>query len=189
MAKKKFYAVKVGKTPGIYGTWSETEEQVKGFPGAVYKSFSTEEDAIRYISCEDIKEIKSVSDETSAINKKIEQEIKNLRDREVIAFVDGSHSLDADGKEKYSFGVLLLTNESEDSLYKAFIDKTYMDSRNIAGEIEGVKQAILWAIESNKQRIKIFMIMKALKSGQRKNGNLKSRFHRSIVNSLMRSQS
>ena len=31
-----------------------------------------------------------------------------------------------------------------------------MDSRNIAGEIEGVKQAILWAIESNKQRIKIF---------------------------------
>lgn len=156
MVKKKFYAVKVGKTPGIYGTWSETEEQVKGFPGAVYKSFSTEEDAIRYISCEDIKEIKSVSDETSAINKKIEQEIKNLRDREVIAFVDGSHSLDADGKEKYSFGVLLLTNESEDSLYKAFIDKTYMDSRNIAGEIEGVKQAILWAIESNKQRIKIF---------------------------------
>ena len=148
MVKKKFYAVKVGKTPGIYGTWSETEEQVKGFPGAVYKSFSTEEDAIRYISCEDIKEIKSVSDETSAINKKIEQEIKN--------FVDGSHSLDADGKEKYSFGVLLLTNESEDSLYKAFIDKTYMDSRNIAGEIEGVKQAILWAIESNKQRIKIF---------------------------------
>lgn len=70
MAKKKFYAVKVGKIPGIYGTWSETEEQVKGFPGAVYKSFSTEEDAIRYISCEDIKEIKSVSDETSAINKK-----------------------------------------------------------------------------------------------------------------------
>ena len=156
MAKKKFYAVKVGKIPGIYGTWSEAEEQVKGFPGAVYKSFSTEEEAIRYISCEATKESENVSDEISTINKKIEQEIKNLQDREVIAFVDGSHSLDADGKEKYSFGVLLLTNESEDSLYKAFIDKTYMDSRNIAGEIEGVKQAILWAIESNKQRIKIF---------------------------------
>ncbi len=81
MAKKKFYAVKVGKIPGIYGTWSEAEEQVKGFPGAVYKSFSTEEEAIRYISCEDIKEIKSVSDETSAINKKIEQEIKNLDEK------------------------------------------------------------------------------------------------------------
>ena len=121
----------MGKIPGIYGTWSETEEQVKGFPGAVYKSFSTEEDAIRYISCEDIKEIKSVSDETSAINKKIEQEIKNLRDREVIAFVDGSHSLDADGKEKYSFGVFLLTNESEDSLYKACLLYTSPSPRDV----------------------------------------------------------
>ncbi|MGT2942900.1 ribonuclease H1 domain-containing protein [Streptococcus constellatus subsp. viborgensis] len=156
MAKKKFYAVRVGKIPGIYQTWSQAEEQVKGFPGAEYKSFSTEEEAIRYMSREEIKESESVSDETSVINEKIEQEIKNLQDGEVIAFVDGSHSLDADGKEKYSFGVLLITSESEDSLYKAFVDKAYMDSRNIAGEIEGVKQAILWAIESNKQRIKIF---------------------------------
>lgn len=156
MAKKKFYAVKVGKIPGIYGTWSETEKQVKGFPGAVYKSFSTEEEAIRFISCEDIKEIKNVSDTTTTTNKKIEQEIKNLQDREVIAFVDGSHSLDTDGKEKYSFGVVLLTNELESSLYKAFVDNNYMDSRHIAGEIEGVKQAVLWAIENNKQRIKIF---------------------------------
>ena len=31
-----------------------------------------------------------------------------------------------------------------------------MESRNIAGEIEGVKQAILWAIENKKQKIKIF---------------------------------
>ena len=38
MAKKKYYAVKVGKTPGIYGTWSECEEQIKGFPGALYKA-------------------------------------------------------------------------------------------------------------------------------------------------------
>lgn len=156
MAKKKFYAVKIGKIPGIYSTWVETEKQVKGFPGAVYKSFSTMGEATEYISCEKISKIKNVSDETSVINKKIEQEIKNLQNNEVIAFVDGSHSLDANGKEKYSFGVLLLTNESEDSLYKAFVDNTYMDSRNIAGEIEGVKQAILWAIKNNKQRIKIF---------------------------------
>lgn len=33
MAKKKFYAVKVGKVPGIYSTWNGCEEQVKGFPG------------------------------------------------------------------------------------------------------------------------------------------------------------
>lgn len=163
MAKKKFYAVRVGKIPGIYQTWNQAEEQVKGFPGAEYKSFFTEEEAIRYISCEEIKENENLSDKPTVINEKIEQEIKNLQDGEVIAFVDGSHSLDAYGKEKYSFGVLLITNESENSLYKAFVDNAYMESRNIAGEIEGVKQAILWAIDSNKQRIKIFYDYEGIK--------------------------
>ena len=156
MAKKKFYAVKVGKIPGIYGTWDKTEEQIKGFPGAKYRSFFTEEEAIRYISCEKIDESENVSDETFLINEKIEQEIKSLQDGEVVAFVDGSYSSDADGKEKYSFGVIIKTKESEDSLYKAFVDIDYMESKNIAGEIEGVKQAVLWAIDRKKQRIKIF---------------------------------
>ena len=156
MSKKKFYAVRVGKAPGIYQTWGQAEEQVKGFSGAEYKSFSTEEEAIKYLSFEETKESPNLSDEVSDINLKIELEIKKLQDREVVAFVDGSHSLDADGREKYSFGVLLITNESENSLYKAFVDKANMESRNIAGEIEGVKQAILWAIENKKQKIKIF---------------------------------
>lgn len=48
MAKKKFYAVKVGKVPGIYSTWNECEDQVKGFPGAVYKSYATLSEAERF---------------------------------------------------------------------------------------------------------------------------------------------
>ena len=52
MAKQKFYAVRVGKIPGVYRTWSQAEEQVKGFSGAEYKSFFTEEEAVRYISLE-----------------------------------------------------------------------------------------------------------------------------------------
>lgn len=156
MAKQKFYAVRVGRTPGIYQIWNQAEEQIKGFSGAEYKAFSTEEEAIKYLSFEETKESIKPSDKVSDMNRKIELEIKNLQAGEVIAFVDGSHSLDADGKEKYSFGVFLITNESEDSLYKAFVDKAYMESRNIAGEIEGVKQAILWAIENKKQKIKIF---------------------------------
>ena len=147
MAKIKFYAVRVGKTPGIYQTWSQAEEQVKGYSGAEYKSFSTEEEAIKYISGEEINETEQISENTSIINEKIKQEIRSLQDGEVIAFVDGSYFKDTDDIEKYSFGVLLITNESEDSLYKAFIDKDGMQSRNIAGEIEGVKQAILWAIK------------------------------------------
>ena len=49
MAKKTYYAVKVGKNPGIYRTWEQTKEQVEGFSGAVYKSFLTEDEAIKFI--------------------------------------------------------------------------------------------------------------------------------------------
>ena len=35
----KYYAVAVGKKPGIYTKWDECKAMVHGFPGAVYKSF------------------------------------------------------------------------------------------------------------------------------------------------------
>jgi ribonuclease HI len=45
MAKSKFYVVWKGSSPGIYRTWSECEKQIKGVPGARFKSFSTREEA------------------------------------------------------------------------------------------------------------------------------------------------
>ena len=40
---KKFYVVFKGRKPGLYDTWVEVEPLVKGFPGALHKSFSTRE--------------------------------------------------------------------------------------------------------------------------------------------------
>ena len=45
----KYYAVKEGRTPGVYTTWSECEAQVKGYPGADYKKFNNEEDARLFV--------------------------------------------------------------------------------------------------------------------------------------------
>ncbi|MBR6849825.1 MAG: RNase H1/viroplasmin domain-containing protein, partial [Lachnospiraceae bacterium] len=41
----KYYAVKVGLAPGIYQSWAECEAQVKGYPGALFKSFASEAEA------------------------------------------------------------------------------------------------------------------------------------------------
>ena len=49
MAKKKFYAVRVGRVSGIYQTWEQAKEQIDGFSGAEYKSFLTEDEARNYI--------------------------------------------------------------------------------------------------------------------------------------------
>lgn len=46
---KKYYAVRVGRHPGIYITWQETQKEVIGFEGAIYKSFTTLQEAQEYM--------------------------------------------------------------------------------------------------------------------------------------------
>ena len=50
MAKKRFYVVWNGLTPGIYKSWDECQEQIKGVKQALYKSFDTLEEAERAYS-------------------------------------------------------------------------------------------------------------------------------------------
>ncbi|NJL22894.1 MAG: ribonuclease H [Leptolyngbyaceae cyanobacterium SM1_3_5] len=45
MSKMKYYAVMKGRQTGIFTSWSKCEAQVKGFSGAIYKSFSTKAEA------------------------------------------------------------------------------------------------------------------------------------------------
>src|SRR5574344_1286295 len=45
MAKKKYYVVWKGVSPGIYDSWTDCQLQIKGYEGAQYKSFSTREEA------------------------------------------------------------------------------------------------------------------------------------------------
>ena len=71
MAKRKFYAVKSGKIPGIYQTWNQAEEQVKGFSGAEYKSFPTLEEAERYILGEQSKMQSNLNGKDYDINEEI----------------------------------------------------------------------------------------------------------------------
>jgi hypothetical protein len=42
---KKYYAVKVGHKPGIFESWAECEAQTKGYSGAVFRGFTTKEEA------------------------------------------------------------------------------------------------------------------------------------------------
>lgn len=44
-----YYAVRKGRTPGIYSTWDEAKIQVVGFSGAVYKKFKDINSAKEYL--------------------------------------------------------------------------------------------------------------------------------------------
>ncbi|KAF7337567.1 Ribonuclease H [Mycena sanguinolenta] len=48
--KVKFYAVKVGKQTGVFGTWDECKAHVAGVSGAKYKSFPTRAEADAWLA-------------------------------------------------------------------------------------------------------------------------------------------
>lgn len=45
--KRKFYVVWEGREPGIYEDWDDCLAQVDGFPGAKYKSFKSQDEAVK----------------------------------------------------------------------------------------------------------------------------------------------
>lgn len=45
MAKKKYYVVWKGVEPGVYTSWKDCQAQIKGYAGALYKSFDSEDEA------------------------------------------------------------------------------------------------------------------------------------------------
>lgn len=43
--KKKYYVVWKGVSPGVYDSWTDCQLQIKGYDGAQYKAFETQEEA------------------------------------------------------------------------------------------------------------------------------------------------
>lgn len=86
MPKPGYYAVRVGKKPGIYNNWTECEMQVKGFPNAKYKKFPTLVHAKNYMNeglkCQPVqteplrKEVELVKEKPSCND--VDSEIINL---------------------------------------------------------------------------------------------------------------
>ena len=47
-----YYAVRIGKQPGVYKTWADCNAAVKGFPNAKFKKFNTEKEAEAFLQGE-----------------------------------------------------------------------------------------------------------------------------------------
>ena len=136
----KYYAVKKGRNPGIYTSWDSCLKEVKGFSGAVYKSFKTKEDAINFM--EDTE-------------KKIEADKDT-----VIAYVDGSFNLP---EKIYGAGVVLIKDGNEECFKKSYSDSFYTH-RNVAGEVKASELAINLAIEKGYKKIIIYHDYQGIKS-------------------------
>lgn len=134
----KFYAVRTGLKPGIYKTWDECKSNTMGYPGAVFKSFPTEKEALEFLKGHTVSE-SECPDKTS----------ENVP----YAFVDGSFNT-AEGV--YGYGGFLCV-EGEKYVLKGSGNEPDMASmRNVAGEILGSMAAIEKALELGLDRICIY---------------------------------
>ena len=120
----KYYAVKKGHKPGIYTSWDECKKQVEKFSGAVYKSFTSLEDAKNFIKLEEEK----------------------IVDYGLIAYVDGSYNIKT---KEYGFGCILIEGQKVIKELSGKGDKEALVSmRNVAGEILGSLAAMKFALEN-----------------------------------------
>ncbi len=130
--KKKFYAVRCGRQSGIYKTWADCQKQTIGYKGAVYKGFSTLEEAENFL-------------------KGIEPEKSNTDNAEIKIYVDGSF----DGK-RYGWGYAVFqAGELICSGNGAGDNPEYIKHRNIAGEVLAAVYAARWAREQGLEAVTI----------------------------------
>ena len=134
MGKKKFYAVKTGRKPGIYLSWDACKAQITGYSGAVYKGFETEDEARLFLS-------------DSRIEKEPSEDA-------LVAYVDGSYNV---ATKEFSYGMVLL--EAEKVIAKECEksnDASLAAMRNVAGEIKGAEAAMRYAKEHDRKELVIY---------------------------------
>lgn len=137
----KYYAVRVGRSTGVFLTWAECQKQVTGFPGAVFKSFTTIEEAENFVK---------------GIVPQIEESGEQILKAEpgaLVAYVDGSHNV---ANNQFSYGMVLLDGEQELKFQQFFIDEELASMRNVAGEIKGAEAAMRYAVEQGFQKLYIY---------------------------------
>lgn len=130
----KYYAVKAGRTPGIYRSWDECKAVVDGFSGAIYKSFRSREEAEAFLG---------------------EQELAAPQEGlpENYAFVDGSYNAVTG---VYGYGGFLVSRGKKEILQGSGCEPEMASMHNVAGEVLGSMAAIKRAVELGLSELTVY---------------------------------
>ena len=153
MAAKKFYAVKNGKTIGIFTDWEACRESVSGHPGAEYKGFATLEEAETYLGCHITKTIDGVQEKKSVLTKPQEGPEEDLPADTLLVYVDGSFEASIG---KYAFGCVFITPYH--CIYGEYgngDNEQSLQHRNVTGEMLGAMYAVKTAMMNGYAKVEI----------------------------------
>lgn len=147
----KFYAVKNGRKIGIFHTWDECQAQIKGYSGAEFKSFKSEDEANAYLYGMGVVK-KNVQGFTGYLEKSYKNDLR-LREDQCVAYVDGSYDMRT---RYFGYGCLLLTSDKEYQMAGCDNINYLASMHNISGELLGAMVAIDKAIKLGKSSITIY---------------------------------
>lgn len=142
----KYYAVRVGKKPGIYTSWDDCKAVVHGYPGAIYKSFTTEVEAREFVGT-------AMPKADGQMKMDVEDANSTTEENKAVAYVDGSYQA-ATGE--YSCGVVFMTQDEELTRAMKGEDESLASMRNVAGEILGAQVAMKMAIEMGIKKLDLY---------------------------------
>ena len=151
MAKKKFYAVKQGRKTGMFLTWDDCKKQVMGYPGAIYKSFGTREEAEAYLGVMGAQTGQKngtvdATERTAGITRSVSSGNNKSENTEnaVEIYVDGSYHA---ATKEFSYGMVVLVDGKEEKFSQKMTDPEFAQMRNVAGEIKGSEAAMQYALD------------------------------------------
>ena len=146
----KFYAVKAGRTPGIYTSWAAAKEQVDGFSGAEYKSFGKKSEAQEYLG---IKRPEKPKPPMPNTREGAPCPAPYSTACDAAAYVDGSYNVKTG---EYAFGAVFLCDEKMYAFSHKYSDENMAKMHNVAGELAGAVFAMRYAIKLGLGSVEIF---------------------------------
>lgn len=158
----KYYAVKIGKKPGIYRKWDDCKAMVHGYPGAVYKSFQTLAEAEAFLGTGDASAtVTGNGDASTTVAGQLESPTGAVEKTQsqtggvpgVYAFVDGSYNA---ATKVYGYGGFLIHDGKKEILQGSGAEAEMASMRNVAGEVLGSMAAIERAVELGLPEVTIY---------------------------------
>ena len=162
MAKKNYYAVRIGKNPGIYTNWEDCKAQVTGYKGAVFKGFEEKKDAENFMKAGEAAFYEGGEDERTGASGLEEKEGNRINGiikgedeffSEITAYVDGSF---LKGKVFGCGCVIIKDGEVIAEISEAYEDEGLASMRNVAGEIKASELAMRYALDNGYASVSIY---------------------------------
>ncbi|ESO05691.1 hypothetical protein HELRODRAFT_156844 [Helobdella robusta] len=142
------YAVRVGRTKGLFSSWqtrAECEKQVKGFPNAKYKKFPTEAEANAFLNeAQTGSSKRPMQSDSQSNSKRIKLDTKDVEmksgDR-VVVYTDGCCHNNGKCNARAGLGVFWGTSDHEDNVSERLVGRQTNNRAEIMAVVRAIKIA------------------------------------------------